>query len=86
MIHIVGTLADVSEHNFDLILANLYGDLLLQLAEELAARARSGALLLLSGMLWEYNFEVRRTFERFGCSEIENHMLPEFSTALLRMG
>ncbi len=81
--HVLGTLEAVGERDFDLILANLYGDLLIDLAADVVARARPGARILLSGMLWEYNFEARRSFTRLGCRELSNRMLTEFSTALL---
>lgn len=82
--HRCGTLAEVSERNFDLILANIYGDILLDIAEELVACARPGALILLSGMLWEYNFDVRRRFQQLGCTQLRNRLLDEFSTTLLQ--
>ncbi|WP_298037100.1 50S ribosomal protein L11 methyltransferase [uncultured Desulfuromonas sp.] len=81
--HMCGTLDDVGEGSFDLILANIYGDILLQVAENLVAFARPAAPLLLSGMLWEYNFPVRQKYERLGCRISQNRMLEEFSTLLL---
>jgi ribosomal protein L11 methyltransferase len=83
--HITGVLSDIDDA-FDLVLANIYGDLLLDLAADLVQRALPGALLLLSGMLWEYNFEVRQTYERLGCAVLQNRMLEEFSSVLLRKG
>jgi ribosomal protein L11 methyltransferase len=82
--HVAGVLSNITESGFDLVLANIYGDLLLELAGEIVARGRPGALMLLSGILWEYNFEVRRAFETLGCTVVKNHMLPQFSTVLLR--
>lgn len=82
--HHVGVLEDAPPGEFDLVLANIYGDLLLDLAPALTPRARPGGLLLLSGMLWEYNFEVRQTYERLGCTVVRNYMLEEFSSVLLR--
>ena len=82
--HRTGTLASTGEDQFDLVLANIYGDILLDLAQSLVGRARPGALLLLSGILWEYNFEVRQHYERLGCEVIRNRMLKQFSTVLLR--
>ncbi|WP_027716189.1 50S ribosomal protein L11 methyltransferase [Desulfuromonas sp. TF] len=84
LIHRAGTLGSAGEDPFDLVLANIYGDILLNLAEDLTRRARPGALLLLSGILWEYNFEVRQHYERLGCEIIRNRMLEQFSTVLLR--
>jgi len=81
--HRCGTLDDLKEAGFDLVLANIYGDILLDVAADLVARARPGARLLLSGILWEYNFEVRKRYEQLGCRLIKNRLLDEFSTVLL---
>jgi len=82
--HCCGTLGMLSEGQFDLGLANIYGDILLGVAEDLAGRIKPGGYLLLSGILWEYNFDVRRRYERLGYELIENRMHEEFSTLLLR--
>lgn len=83
VVHSCGTLATLAEGNFDLILANIYGDILLEVAEGLVARAKPGARLLLSGILWEDNFDVRSTYRRFGCELVKNRLLEQFSTLLL---
>jgi ribosomal protein L11 methyltransferase len=80
--HIVGTLDDVDESDFDVILANIYGDILLMLAEPLVGKLKKGGTLLLSGILWEYNFDVRQAYERQRCEVLKNNMLSEFSTIL----
>jgi ribosomal protein L11 methyltransferase len=82
--HRCGTLSVVPETGFDLVLANIYGDILLDIAPDLVDRARPGALLLLSGMLWEYNFDVRQRYAALGCTLIKNRFLDEFSTLLLQ--
>ena len=82
--HQCGTLNELGESNFNLILANIYGDILLDVAEELVAKASPGAMLILSGMLWEYNFDVRQKYQRLGCKLITNRILDEFSTVLLQ--
>ncbi len=81
--HICGTLEFLQESGFDLVLANIYGDILLEVAADLVAKAKPGAKLLLSGILWEYNFDVRQKYQRLGCELIRNYMLDEFSTVLL---
>lgn len=81
--HITGTLDAVTENNFDFILANIYGDILLDLAEALTKKLKPGGSLLLSGILWEYNFDVRQAYERMGCEVVTNRMLEEFSTTLM---
>ncbi len=82
--HITGTLDAVSEGDFDLILANIYGDILLDLAQTLSTKIKCGGTLLLSGILWEFNFDVRQAYEKRDCEVVCNHMLNEFSTVLMR--
>ena len=81
--HICGTLDNLQESGFDLILANIYGDILLNVATDLVAKAKPGAKILLSGILWEYNFDIRRKYQQLGCELSSNDMLEEFSTVLL---
>lgn len=82
--HITGTLAAVEEKDFDLILANIYGDILLDLVDSLTRKLLPGGKLMLSGILWEYNFDVRQAYERRGLDVIRNHMLDEFSTVIMQ--
>jgi len=84
--HVTGTLDAVMVSGFDLVLANIYGDILIDLAPPLTARVKKGGRLLLSGILWEYNFDVRQAYERQGCLVVKNHLLEEFSSVeLLRL-
>jgi len=62
--HVCGTLEQLEESGFNLILANIYGDILLDAAEDLINKAVSGTLLLLSGILWEYNFDIRKKYQK----------------------
>ncbi len=82
--HQCGTLDQLKETDFDLILANIYGDILLDVAAELVAKTKSGGWLILSGILWEYNFDVRQKFRRAGCAVVKNRLMTEFSTVLLQ--
>ena len=81
--HVTGTLDDVLENDFDIVLANIYGDILLGLAQSLSVKLKAGGTMLLSGILWEYNFDVRHAYEKNGCEVIHNRMLEEFSTVLM---
>ncbi len=81
--HHCGTLNTLPESGFDLVLANIYGDILLDVAEDLVNQASDGATILLSGILWEYNFDVRKRYQQLGCTVIKNRLMEEFSTVLL---
>lgn len=82
--HRCGTLDAVEEHSFDLILANIYGDILLDVAQPLVEKARSQSFILLSGILWEYNFDVKQKYEKLGCKLIKSLLMDEFCTLLLQ--
>ena len=79
-----GELGSVAGRRFDLLLCNLHGDILLGVGPELVARAAPGARLILSGILWEHNWDVRELYGRLGCELVSNRFLDEYSTLLLR--
>ena len=80
--NVTGSIDTLGDEQFDLILANIYGDLLLDLSEKIVARLKPGGHLLVSGMLWEYDFDVRKTYEKLGCRIVRKRMLEEFCTHL----
>jgi len=80
---LLGTLSDAPPGGYDLVLANIYGDILLNQAESLTSRARPGAPMILSGILHEQAFDVRKRFEHLGCTTITTRMLGEFCALLL---
>ncbi len=82
--HLCDTLDAVNTTNYDFILANIYGDILLDVAQDLINKAAPQASLLLSGILYEYNFDIRNQYSKLGCEVITNSMLGEFSTVLLK--
>lgn len=79
----LGTLADAPSGRFDLILANIYGDILLAEAQSIVARARPGTPMILSGILHEQAFDVRKRYEQLGCGSLSTRMLGEFCAMLL---
>jgi ribosomal protein L11 methyltransferase len=82
--HLCGSMGDVSVGSFDLVLANIYGDILLDVSDMLVRKARPGTPLLLSGILYEGSFDVRSRYESLGCSVVRTVMMEEFVTVLLR--
>lgn len=81
--HVNGTLADVAESDFDLVLANIYSDVLLGTAAELVDHARPDATLLLSGVPWEDVYQVEKTYRDLGCALEMKRMLTEYCTLVL---
>ncbi|OGQ89278.1 MAG: hypothetical protein A2289_15660 [Deltaproteobacteria bacterium RIFOXYA12_FULL_58_15] len=78
--HVVGSMGDVPPRQFELVMANIYGDILLDVAVDLVGRVSPGGHLILSGILWQDNFPVRKKYESLGCELVKNTMLDEYST------
>jgi len=84
--HVCGTVDQIGEEQFELVLANIYGDILLRVAEALVARATPGGAMLLSGILHQDSFDVRSRYQELGCAELRSRALEEYTTVLLRRG
>jgi len=82
--HLCGSIDEVAAEPFEWVLANIYGDILLRVAEALVARTRPGGALLLSGILHQDDFEVRKRYQELGCAVLRTRALEEFTTVLLR--
>lgn len=78
-----GTLDDAPPFTGGLVLANIYGDILIAEAESLVARARPGAPMVLSGILHEQMFDTKLCYERLGCRAVKVRMLVEFGALQL---
>lgn len=81
---VCGELADVTGQAFDLVLANIYADILLSLAGQLVDMTRSGGQLLLSGIPLQDKFDIVQRYTRLGCSVVDSRIGEEFVTYLFR--
>lgn len=79
---ICGEFSCLEEEQFDLILANIYADILLSLAEGLVSRTRSGGHLLISGIPLEEKFDVVRRYTSLGCRQADSRIGEEYATYL----
>jgi ribosomal protein L11 methyltransferase len=80
-----GTVDDLAGARFDLVVANIGGELLLEAAERLVALVPSGRLLL-SGLLRDYADELATTYGRLCCRVVARRFPGEFCTLLLQRG
>lgn len=81
---VCGELACIRQDGFDLLMANIYAEIHLALAGEMAALTRRGGFLLLSGIPTQDNFDILRRFEREGCALVQSRYMEEFVTFLFR--
>jgi len=71
---------------FDLVVANIGGEILLDDAARIAPLARDGGRLLLSGLLRAWTDELEAAYARLGCTVLDRRFPGAFTTALLRRG
>ena len=71
---ICGELGCLRLANFDLVLANIYADILLPLAEPLVACTRPGGHILLSGIPLQDKFDVWQRYTNLGCRNVDSRI------------
>lgn len=79
-----GELSDLGPTAVDILVANLYADILLQMPNRLTAYLSAGGLLILSGIALDYHFDVRKAYERIGLRLVRRAFLDEYCTYVLR--
>jgi len=80
VIPLQGELGLVEDHDFDVIISNLYGDLLLALVKDISIRLNTGGYLLLSGILYEYAYDLKAAFIKRGFDLLKARYLEEYTT------
>lgn len=83
---VCGELAAVTDQTFDLVLANIYADILLPLADQLTRVTRAGGHLLLSGIPLQDKFDIVQRYTRLGCRVADSRIGEEFATYLFVNG
>lgn len=67
-------------HMFSHVIANIQGDILLFLADDLCRIVKPGGLVLLAGIAWEWLFEVKCMLKERGFTITLQRMGEEFAT------
>lgn len=83
---VCGELACVGAQTFDLVLANIYADILLDLADHLVGMTRTGGYLLLSGIPLQDKFDIVQRYTRLGCCVRDSRIGQDFATYLMQKG
>ena len=80
---ICGELGAVSCSGFELVMANIYADILMPLADRLVELTLPGGRILLSGIPLQDKYDIWRRYTSLGCREIDAFIGEEFVTYLL---
>ena len=70
---------------YDLVVSNIYFDIILALTEYHRERLAAGGLIILSGIPIEENYTVRAHYEKNGFTVLRNMMHEDFSTCMLEI-
>ncbi len=62
-----GTDFDISGNCYDLVVANLYSNVILDIGNNLMTQVASGGHLIISGILSKRSLEIQQYFENLGC-------------------
>lgn len=81
-----GELACIKRESFDLLMANIYADIHLALAGEMAAMTRPGGILLLSGIPIQDNYQIKLRFLREGCRLLDSRFMEDYVTFVMEKG
>jgi len=83
--HVVcGELGAITDADFDLVIANIYADILMPLADRLVALTSPGGHILLSGIPLQDKYDIWRRYTNLGCQEVDAFIGEEFVTYLLQ--
>ncbi|HEY4744848.1 MAG TPA: 50S ribosomal protein L11 methyltransferase [Desulfuromonadaceae bacterium] len=80
---ICGELSAIASHPFDLVMANIYADILLPLAGRLVELTRPGGHLLLSGIPLQDKFDIQRCYCSCGCTVADSRIMEDYTTYLM---
>lgn len=83
VITICGELSALDSQPFDLVMANIYADILLPLADRLVEITRPGGHLLLSGIPLQDKFDIHRRYCSLGCSVADSRIMEDYATYLM---
>lgn len=77
---VCGELDAIAAARFDLVMANIYADILMPLAERLVALTSPGGTILLSGIPLQDKYDIWRRYTSLGCREVDAVIGEEFVT------
>jgi ribosomal protein L11 methyltransferase len=70
-----GEITDIKESDFDLILANIQKNILIDIAPEFYSRLKPGGIIILSGLLDYDEADIQNDFSALGLSFLETKTL-----------
>ncbi len=85
---VLGTLRMLPEElrgGYQVVLANIYPEVLREIAPQVAGMMEEGGVLIGSGVLWEDNADVLRVYREAGFEVVKNRWLEQYTTFVLKL-
>ena len=79
----LGEIKDIKEKDFDLITANIQKNILMEIAEEIKIRLKTGGNVILSGLLFNDEKEIVEKYTSIGFKFLEKQSLDEWIAIVL---
>lgn len=78
------TVDKLDEDNFDLILANINKNVLLDIKKDISEKCKNNGIVILSGVLETDELEIKRQFARVGLTALEQNQINEWIGIVLK--
>ncbi len=74
------------KEEYDIIMANIFAEVIISLSSEVDEHLRENGFLILSGIVYEKNYDVKSTFMKKGYIVCKNIFLEDYTSFLLKKG
>jgi len=81
----IGQVSDVEENNFDLILANIQKNIILNIADDVKKRLKKNGLIVLSGLLTDDEDDIVKVYNKINFSLVEKDRMVEWIALVFRI-
>jgi ribosomal protein L11 methyltransferase len=82
---LIGEIADITENDFDLILANIQKNVLIDIAEKIRNRTKKGGVVIISGLLFTDEEDIINKFSSLQFEMIEKKQVDEWIALALKI-
>lgn len=80
---LTGEIDDVKENDFDLVLANIQKNVLIEIAEKIKSKVKRNGIVILSGLLYSDQDEIEKKYKLFGFTTMQIEKLDEWIAVVL---
>jgi ribosomal protein L11 methyltransferase len=80
---LTGEIHNVKENEFDLILANIQKNVLLEIADKIKSKLKSGGIVILSGLLEPDKIAIEKKYHSLGFVTLQIEKMEEWIAVVL---